>query len=274
MSPQASALGYDDLFLGPSVAAPAPAAGDVALPYFHFTVVFAPEHRLARYTVVNIDGTHPADIGPREDDQWDYDDRVRPEDQVGDSFYHGNPWGFDRGHLVRRLDPVWGDKDDGVRAAVDTFHFTNCAPQHSAFNRGKQIWQGLERYILENGAEAHRLRATVFSGPIFDPGNPIRGDLPIPVEFWKVVVIVRQDGGLHATAYVLSQADRVPALVEGEEEFVFGQYRTYQRAVSEVAERTALDFSQLIPADPYPGRRPSIVEEPERELTDLSEIIL
>jgi len=216
---------------------------------------------------VNIDGRRQVDIGPREDDDWRFDDRIDEDMQIGDHFYEHNPWKLDRGHLVRRLDPVWGDSvDEGREAALSTFHFTNCAPQHANFNRGKQIWQGLENYILDNAAD-HRLRATVFSGPIFSDQDPVRNEVTVPLEFWKVVVTLVPAGTLHATAYLLSQADRVRAI----EEFVFGEYRTFQTNVATVADRTGIDLSALVPFDPYRAR---VERGPPIELASLEDIVL
>jgi DNA/RNA endonuclease G (NUC1) len=42
---------------------------------------------------------------------------------------------FDHGHLVGRLDSAWGrTKSIAKTANVDTFHFTDCSPQHSKLN--------------------------------------------------------------------------------------------------------------------------------------------
>ena len=65
-----------------------------------------------------------------------------------------------------------------------------------------------------------------------------------------VVVTVVDSDELHATAYVLSQADRVEAIAA--EQFVFGAYRTFQRPVSEIAERTDHPFGG------NPGIRPEL----------------
>lgn len=35
---------------------------------------------------------------------------------------------LDRGHLVRRLDRIWGNNFKDTNE--DIFHFTNCSPQH------------------------------------------------------------------------------------------------------------------------------------------------
>ena len=141
---------------------------------------------------------------------------------------------LDRGHLVRREDPVWG-----AQAAIandDSFHFTNCSPQHSGLNQ--KTWLGLEDYILQN-ARVHRLRICVFTGPVLRDDDMVYRDVKIPKEYWKVVAF-RTDDRPSATAYMVSQGKLIEDL-----EFVFGRYKTYQVAVAEVQELAGLDFGDL-----------------------------
>ena len=98
---------------------------------------------MAYYTAVNIDGRQTVSI-PRDRDVWYFDPRLAREDQIGPDLYERND--LDQGHLVRRADPVWGRS--AATANEDTFHFTNCAPQHARLNR--RTWLGLEDYILKN----------------------------------------------------------------------------------------------------------------------------
>jgi endonuclease G len=66
------------------------------------------------------------------------------------------------------LDPVWGSnfKD----ANEDTFHFSNCSPQHKNLNQ--KTWSDLEDYILRN-ADVHDLKVNVFTGPVFNQNDLI-----------------------------------------------------------------------------------------------------
>ena len=105
------------------------------------SVVLNRQRRLAIFTAVNIDGRSPRAI-ERPKDKWIFDPRVSRAAQVGHELY-GRP--FDRGHLVRRLDPAWGRTVRVAKVANDdTFHFSNCSPQHARFNEGKNLWAGLE----------------------------------------------------------------------------------------------------------------------------------
>ena len=217
------------------------------LPYHHFSVVMNRDRRLAYFTAGNIDGANARDVR-RESDRWILDPRIEPEFQAGESVYSSNP--LDRGHLVRRLDPAWGESFDVAKVANDdTFHFTNCAPQHLGLNRNRSSWAGVENYILDN-AKAHDLRVTVFTGPVFREDDPLyRDEVHLPRQFWKVVAMVRADDGeLSATAYLLSQAELVDAMLE--EDFAFGAYRTFQVPVRRIEELTELSFRGLTDHDP------------------------
>jgi endonuclease G len=113
--------------------------------------------------------------------------RLSRDDQIGPDLYARNE--LDQGHLVRRTDPVWGRP--AATANEDTFHFTNCAPQHARLNR--RTWLALEDYILSN-ADNHDLKVSVFTGPVFRADDmTYRGAYRLPAEFWKVVVMTKPD---------------------------------------------------------------------------------
>ena len=251
-SAYAGLAGYDEDFLGAGHAVPLPVLGesiraDVAdvqgaaggiLRYTHFSVVMNRVRKLAFYTAVNIKGAERKQI-PRKGDQWYFDPRIDRELQSGPELYASND--LDRGHLVRRLDPVWGQ--DAARANEDTFHFTNASPQHRNLNQ--KTWLELEDYILGKAAQ-HDLKVTVFTGPVFrDDDMLYRGKFRIPAEFWKVVAMVKPDGALSATAYLQTQKNLIDNL-----EFAYGPYKTYQVPVERIAQLTALDFGELRRADP------------------------
>jgi DNA/RNA endonuclease G (NUC1)/V8-like Glu-specific endopeptidase/endonuclease/exonuclease/phosphatase family metal-dependent hydrolase len=216
------------------------------LPYTHFSVVMHGDRQMAFYSAVNIDGTQLRRI-PRSATRWRFDPRIQNEMQTGDDVYRNND--LDRGHLTRRLDPVWGEPDEAALADEDTFHFTNACPQHKDLNQRE--WSDLEDYVLDN-AGAHDLRISVFTGPVFRSGDQEYRGVQLPKEFWKVVVMVRGDTRqLSATGYVLSQADMITGF-----EFVFGEFRTYQVTIRKIAEMTGLDFGRLVGFDPMARARP------------------
>ncbi|GAB4418644.1 MAG: DNA/RNA non-specific endonuclease [Bacteroidia bacterium] len=245
-----SSKGYDPMFLGVWVDLPAltPRQQEDCAPlldetghvlgYHNFSVVMSKSRRLAYFTAVNIDGgnlvTHP-----RDEDRWYFDPRIEQQYQSGPELYANND--LDRGHLVRRLDPVWGPH--AIRANEDTFHFTNSAPQHKNLNR--QSWLGLESYLLEH-TDKHDLKIAVFTGPVFrDDDMLYRNSYRIPAEFWKVAVMRKASGELSATAYLQSQKNLIDNL-----EFAFGPYRTYQVRITQIESLTQLNFGNLRDADP------------------------
>lgn len=246
----AQSKGYEPDFLGQEVSLPTMSAAlendrvplldgsGWELKYTHFSIVMRKSRSLAFYTAVNIDGNRPGD-SKRDRDKWYYDPRIDKAYQYGSELYGNND--LDYGHLVRRLDPVWGN--DAGEANEDTFHFTNCSPQHRELNR--VTWVRLEDYILEN-ARTYGLKVTVFTGPVFRDDDMIyRGKYLIPAEFWKVVAMVRDDGKLSATAYLQTQKNLLTDL-----EFAYGQYKTYQVPVAKIEAITGLNFGYLRERDP------------------------
>ncbi|MEV7280389.1 DNA/RNA non-specific endonuclease [Streptomyces sp. NPDC093111] len=269
--------GYDETFLGPVVPLPLPvreSVRTVLLPYTHFTVVFRPDRRLAASTGVCIEGAQLLEDVPRED-VWNFDPRLPHDEQTGDDVYRNNS--LDRGHLVRRLDPVWGAAGVADTANADTFHFTNAAPQVDVFNQGKQLWQGLENYLLEHAAEYDR-KLVVLTGPVLQDADPPYRGIQVPLRFWKVVAFM-QDGALASTAYVLDQspdlskdAERALAGATAGAPPPLGPYRTYQVPVSDVAEITELEFGPLPDVDLMPPTRAP--EERWRRLESFEDIAM
>jgi len=278
--------GYVPGFLGEGVLAPWPGLppaveADLTRPadeepdqpfelrYTHFGVRFSTSRRQPLMTAVNIDGKHSVRI-KRTSDRWFTDARVPLGIQLGQADYDDPQ--IDRGHMVRREDPNWDPASaPGAGSVVaeqanqDTFHYTNAAPQHATMNQGKELWQGLENYILDS-ARTRGFKACVFTGPVARPDDPeIKPRVQAPREFWKLVAMIDADRDvLHATAYLLSQGDLIRELLEKRqrteavEGFVLGAYRTFQIAIRDLAEATGYDFSAYLAADPLgrtePGR--------------------
>jgi len=246
-----AASGYDTLFLGDNYEVPLPTLtpglerdvatlidGSNILQYTHFSVVMSKPRRLAFFTAVNIDGGQKKDL-KRTADKWYFDPRLERKYQCGPELYENNE--LDRGHLVRRLDPAWGEM--AGEASENTFHFTNCAPQHKNLNQ--KTWQHLEDYILKN-AGRYDLKVNVFTGPVLRVDDLIyRREFQIPAEFWKVVVMVKDNGDLSATAYLQTQKNLIDNL-----EFAYGEYQTYQVPVVKIEQLTGLNFGNLCGHDP------------------------
>lgn len=225
--------GYDPAFLKgfklplpklPSAAEIAPLNSDQPdaqageLKYEHFSVVLDRKRRMALFTATNIDGATYIDIDretglPKDaeaSETWFDDPRIDRGFHLGQGFYAANSAYFDRGHLTRRSDPTWGTRKRAIRANADTFHRSNCTPQHWLFNQSVKYWQGVERYYLEDGATLDHSRLTVLQGPVFRDDDPVYRDedggrVRVPLQFWKIIVRV-SNGELKATALLVSQA--------------------------------------------------------------------
>ncbi|WP_022892313.1 DNA/RNA non-specific endonuclease [Agromyces subbeticus] len=280
-------MGFDARFLGVEAAMPrvggvpggldaaghasAPADHDsvVELDYLHFTVVLDTGRRLARVTAVNVDGADLVEL--ERGDDWQLDERIPSDWQAGPEIYARND--FDRGHLVRRRDPVWGPPEIAARANAETFRYPNAAPQASGFNQSKELWLGLEDHVLGH-AEVHGVKLSVFTAPVLAAGDPPYRGIRVPLRFWKVVAW-NTGGALATTAFVVDQAPLVDttelaAPAPGEAP-PLGPFRTFQVPVSDVAGLTGLVMPELIAADVLP---PTVVAGGWRQLAASGDIWL
>jgi endonuclease G len=244
------------------------------LRYHHYSVVQNKERRLAFFTAVNIDGSRSMRL-KREPDRWFLDPRIPAGEQTGEPVYERNK--LDRGHLVRRLDPAWGDSPAGAKLANDdTFHFTNCTPQHERFNQNKATWAGLEDYLLDN-ADTIDFKASVFTGPVFAADDEEYRGVQLPRQFWKVAVMVKRSGQLSATAYLLSQESLLQAGLEAAPaapvEFEYGAYKTFQVPITQVEALTGLSFGALSGFDPL-GSSPLESAEAIRPIDSHADLML
>ncbi|MBW4660387.1 MAG: DNA/RNA non-specific endonuclease [Drouetiella hepatica Uher 2000/2452] len=258
--------GYDPNFLGVKISLPelmpaalafgrvVPVEGtqDNLLRYMHFSIAMCETRRLAFYTAVNIDGKRWVGL-ERKNDEWFFDPRIPENLQLGNRFYGNEPGGnfFDRGHLVRRQDPIWGELSEATLANSDTFHFTNCSPQYFQFNQSQELWQGLENFILTN-TDQDDLLASVFTGPIFQETDVFHRGIQVPQFFWKVVLVVDRGGKLYSSAYVVSQekfVDEIPF-----ERKPVGEFNNFQVSVTSLEVRLGMKFSDEVRrADVYTG---------------------
>jgi endonuclease G len=238
-----------------------PGRDDGRLDYTHFSIVLSATRRLALFTAANLDGARSVAV-PRGGDPWALDGRLPADAQVGESLYVDND--FDRGHLVRREDPNWGE--DAVAANRDTFHYTNCAPQLSAYNQ--QTWLGLEDLVLGSTRRQHE-RATVFTGPVFRADDPVYRGVAIPLAYWKVIAFVHDDGTPSATAYMIDHDVDL-----GRVELIFGPYRTYQRSVAAVERATGLDFGALALRDGFSNEEAATGARVERVIRVAADVLV
>lgn len=269
-------LGYDPLFLDSANELVVPVRpGLVDLPYTHFSVLQDLTRRLAAITAVNIDGSTLRDV-PR-GDWWQLDPRLTADEQLGPELYSSND--LDRGHLVRRRDPVWGELSIATQANRDTFNYPVCAPQWSTFNQSKALWLGLEDYILEH-VRTFGHRMSVFTGCVFGADDPAYRGALIPRQFFKIAAWLAVDE-LAATGYLLDQSELLVDLelqpAPGPEVPPLGQFRTFQVPISDIVELTGLGSPALIAADRFTMPEPvypSPVSDRWTELTSFADVQL
>jgi endonuclease G len=224
------------------------------LAYEHFSVLLHPRRRLAFWTAVNIDGAQERRLGDRAADTWwldKRDDKAFTPYQVTNRFYSNS--GFERGHLVRRLDPAWGaDETEAARGEADSFHFTNCAPQVPLLN--KQWWAQVENHVLGT-ANATNRRISVLSGCLFTADDPLHKGVNIPLAYWKVVAwtVDTTQAGLRSLAFFVKQDEAVANLLKAKDvqplavalDDVPQAIQGYQTTVAELAGQTGMSFGAL-----------------------------
>ncbi|MGH9753909.1 MAG: DNA/RNA non-specific endonuclease, partial [Blastocatellia bacterium] len=163
--------GYDANFLGRKVAPPTPGKAHSvlktkfpgnALPYTHFSILMSGSRRLPIFTAENLNGA--LKIKLKRKDSWGFDPRIPKGAQVGHAEFYG-PELFDKGHMVRRENPGWGETEEEARLGEDdTFVYTNATPQMPQLNQ--RTWLSLENYVLDN-AKTEGFKVCVFTGPVF-----------------------------------------------------------------------------------------------------------
>jgi endonuclease G len=266
------AEGHQVDFLGLPVEFPVPSAdvardialakdGSKILHYDHFSIQMNAKRRMPIWTVVDINGQREVGHGGRPG--WSYDPRMdegfQPDDKI---FTPGSSRAraFDRGHMVRQLDPVWGDPAVAKRAQDHTFCLTNVCPQEHDFN--DREWGDLEDHILSTVQAADEL-CVVFSGPVFQFDDPLiadllrggpREDIPmpdirVPRRFFKIVAW-RDDsaGPLKAAGFVRDQADEIASGTPFER-MVIGGSKQEQRPIAEIQTMVGLEFPGLAAVD-------------------------
>lgn len=214
------------------------------LKYTHFSVIQHKERRTPLLTAVNVDGAQY--VEHERDGKWVYDSRIDTKFQMGNEAYSNNS--FDKGHMVRRRDPMWGPNAD--KGQDDTFVYTNAALQHSNLNQ--KNWLDLENHVL-NGAIEGQKKVTVFTGPVlreddprFDNQGKMNPPTQIPRAFYKIAVEADPKGGLQGAAYVMHQDDLIQRNSSGGQEHVeltnFDQFRV---TIKQLEEMTDINFGDI-----------------------------
>jgi len=305
--------GYSPKFLGAGATVPLPKVADetfgkvfllpgnkAELKYWNYSVVLNQARALAYFSAANVDAAKFRGNRDAAGDTWFRDPRVDAVDkaaQTGNEFYKKqstfeadrtlNP--FDQGHLTRRSDLQWGPSDaTAKRNGDDSYHFTNCTPQHWQFNQNSRatpatgIWFRLEDAAIASLADG-ATRLCVINGPVFDAplckaGTDGRlrldlkgkrmpdeafGGVKIPKQFFKVIAYVSGQA-LKAKAFVVTQEDLLAGIarLRPEEAALSAlEIRLYQVRIAELEQLAGLDFGPLSAHDAKPGQESLVLEE-------------
>lgn len=244
------------------------------LKYHHFTLVHNKKFRMCMFTAANCDYRTVQRRDPRTRKQfggedWQYDPRVPWELQLGNDDVYGPAKRVDRGHIVRREDNCWGSVGTATEFAnSDTYHWTNCTPQHEAFNqesprdnsgRGvytgtgtRGVWGGFEA-ALQKQLEAGGGQAIILAGPVlkdfFESIDWGTGRVPIPKRFWKVIVLPDKPvkkPRLQAYGYVFSQEKVVKQFGLTYETLALPEFEKSRRALADISAMTGVLFPQVL----------------------------
>ena len=229
------------------------------LDYHHYSLVMNKKRRLQMWSAANVDyspkmkpGVSRKELG---DDTWTLDPRIPASLQLADEEFYGPARKFDRGHIFRREDGAWGATLQEISYAnADTFHWTNCTPQHESFNRSNLngLWGNLENHITEQAPNSGE-RYIIVAGPVLDNSHDLvhdwgGGTVQIPLEFWKVIVVSEDDGSkygaLRAYGFMLEQSSTIKK--NGLEAFEAGVFETYQRSLQEISKATGVVFDKVV----------------------------
>lgn len=230
------------------------------LKYHHYSLVMNETRKLVMWAAANVDYTKSKRRKTREEfgtDTWIPDPRIPGEDQIQDAELYEPAKKFDRGHIIRRDDVAWGDTAEiEVFANSDSFHWTNCTPQHEQFNRDMfefdGLWGGLENHIAKQAKNVGN-RLSVFAGPILNNDGDIRhdfgpGEVLVPRKFWKIVFVVEDaetnNATLKAFGFILDQTEAIDEF--GIEKFSQGRFKVFQESLETISAETGVEFDDLL----------------------------
>ncbi|WP_253259766.1 DNA/RNA non-specific endonuclease [Subtercola boreus] len=204
---------------------------------------------------MNIDGALLRDIERGGD--WHLDPRIPATEQAGPEIYSNND--LDRGHQVRRRDPVWGDLATATAANQATFVYTNCAPQAGEFNQSAELWGGLENHVLEY-TSVYEQKISVFTGPVLASDDPAYRGIQIRRVFWKIAAWTESDNAgasqLASAGFFLDQPPeldeidlRTARAIAAGSPPPLGPFKTFQFSVQQISDLTGLQLGDLVAAD-------------------------
>jgi endonuclease G len=259
---------------------------ELVLPYHHYSLAMHKSRRFCLWAASNIDYDESKRRKTREEwgtDAWKLDPRIAGDKQIEGAELYDPAKKFDQGHIVRRDDVAWGSTArEEEFGNSDSFHYTNCTPQHEEFNRAvfqyKGLWGELENHVAKQAGFLED-RLIVFAGPVLADDDPphdfgLGADIPIPIAFWKVIVTVEDADAnprLRAYAFLLSQQQAIDEF-GWENRFRAGKFAEYQVALAEITTLTGVKFPQNVLAADAQGADPD--ESRRRPLRSLEDVRL
>lgn len=290
--------GFDPYFLGkkklplPTISkrkcAPMHNGGGHEVKYIHYSAFVHKTRRFPVMTAVNIKGDAYNAKKRVEGEPWAFSDQLPETFQVENGFYGKDQNTFDRGHMVRRVDPCWGDDATSLAAELDTFKWVNCTPQHKKLNQKGGVWYQLEQHIMEKGVKGKATAdISVFAGPVLADSDKVfkvkynNAYLQIPVVFWKVIVWKKADGKYYAVGFMMSQWQFIkkklidpPAVVKRAvqkaakatladnyfETLEFSDHKTYQVPISAIEQQTGISFRWTNVSFPFKTKQYKAIE--------------
>jgi endonuclease G len=232
------------------------------LKYYHYSLAMNKKRRMLMWSAVNVDYSpeRRSDKSRKEfgTDTWRPDPRVPASIQIIKKELYDPAKTIDLGHIVRREDSCWGDTEKEIEYSnSDTFHMTNCTPQHEAFNRASPpegglygVWGKLEDQIQKQ-LKPKVQKAIIFAGPVLDNGNdPVEdfglGEIQYPLKFWKVIAVLDEDGKLYSYGFLLDQTNVVKKFGLGLERLDFKLFKKQQISVREITKLTDVKFDKQV----------------------------
>jgi endonuclease G, mitochondrial len=253
--------------------------------YHHYSLVMNKQRRFAMWTASNID--YNPDVKSDKDrsafggEDWTPDPRLPLKYQVQDDDFYKPATKVDRGHVVRREDNCWGTSEKNIAYAnADTYHWTNCTPQHEQFNRDafgiSGLWGRLENHIQDQ-LDLVDNRAILFAGPVLDNVNdPVKtyanGPVQYPLKYWKIVLVNDATDGLTAYGFILDQKDVIDRF--GLEGLDFSAFEAQQATIQSITDICGVVFDpQVYAADVLKNQEP-ILNEGMRRFRTAAQILL
>lgn len=261
----------------------------LALAYHHYSLAMNKKFRLLMWAASNADYRPEtrADRRPRTafgSEAWRFDRRVPSALQLSDKDIYGPARNFDRGHIVRREDSCWGEAGLSTEYAnADTFHWTNCTPQHELFNQespkgdeyrgSKGIWGQFEGALADQ-IEAGGGQAVIFAGPVLDTSCKVedfgQGPVYYPMKFWKVVIVPRDESTnpeLLAYGFVFDQSEAIAKYGLDVQETALALSKLFgkqQMALSDIEQLTGIRFPHIVlEADQFRAPGPAVAQPVE-----------